>query len=82
MVRPGPFFRILIIEDDQERIKRLLSWMPADVRTVVTTSAGKAIGLLKRDRGNVYAGILLDHDLQEQVAAENDRYLSGYKKNS
>ena len=51
-------------------------WLPKDVRSVVT-SAGKALGLLSRGRGNVYAGILLDHDLQQQTAASSDQYLSG-----
>jgi hypothetical protein len=51
--------------------------VPQQVRPVVVTSAGKAMGLLARDRGNVYAGILLDHDLQQQTAASSDLHLSG-----
>ncbi len=77
MKKPGPFFRILLVEDDPDRIRLLKSWLPAYVIPVVVTSAGKAIGLLERDRGRVYAGIMLDHDLQEQLAAVSDRYLSG-----
>ena len=71
------FFRILIIEDDPDRIQRLQSWLPSNVKTVVAKSAGRAIGVLQRDKGNVYAGILFDHDLQEQAATESDKYLSG-----
>jgi CheY-like chemotaxis protein len=69
--------RILIIEDDAERTERICSWLPDYVKPVVVTSAGKAMGLLNRDRGKVYAGIMMDHDLQEQIAAESDRHLSG-----
>jgi len=75
--KPKPVFRILIVEDDPERADILQSWLPEGTRAVVVTSAGKALGLLTRDRGNVYAGILLDHDLQQQTAASSDLYLSG-----
>jgi hypothetical protein len=40
-------------------------------------SAGLAVGVLQRDKGRVYAGILLDHDLQEQRITESDRHFSG-----
>jgi hypothetical protein len=69
--------RILIIEDDAERTERICSWLPDYVRPVVVTSAGKAIGLLNRDRGKVYSGIMMDHDLQEQAVTERDKSLSG-----
>lgn len=71
------FFRLLIIEDDYERERVLKSWLPSDVKTVVAGSAGRAIGVLERDRGSVYAGILLDHDLQGRTATSSDRLLDG-----
>ncbi len=77
MSQSTPPLRILIIEDNPDRIERLLSWLPHDVRVVTATSAGRAIGILQRDPGAVYAGIMLDHDLQLQVASEADRSLSG-----
>jgi CheY-like chemotaxis protein len=70
-------FRILLIEDDQTRIDLFKAWLPKDIHMVVATCAGKALGILKRDRGDVYSGILLDHDLQEQSLTSTDRYLSG-----
>ncbi len=69
--------RILLIEDDPVRITLFQEWLPADARLVVASSAGKAVGILQRDRGRVYAGLLLDHDLQEQILTQMDRYLSG-----
>jgi len=71
------FFRLLIIEDDHERERVLKSWLPPDVKTVVASSAGRAIGIIERDRGNIYAGILLDHDLQGRIATTTDHYLDG-----
>ncbi|MGV8080955.1 MAG: cyclic-phosphate processing receiver domain-containing protein [Syntrophales bacterium] len=71
------FFRVLIIEDDQSRVDRLKEWLPEDIRIVVASSAGRAMGLLERDRGRVYAGIMLDHDLQLNIASDSDRLLSG-----
>lgn len=44
---------------------------------VVAASAGRAIGILQRDRGSVYAGIMLDHDLQENVVTCDEMDLSG-----
>ncbi|MEQ1740621.1 MAG: cyclic-phosphate processing receiver domain-containing protein [Methyloglobulus sp.] len=75
-----PLFRLLLIEDNQERIRLIESWLPPDVRLVVASSAGRAIGLLKTIRRNddsPYAGIMLDHDLQDQLVTEVDRFLSG-----
>ena len=69
--------RILIIEDDPNREARLKSWLPADVRAVVAASAGKAIGILRRDSGLVYAGIVLDFDLQLRRGTASDLHLSG-----
>jgi rhodanese-related sulfurtransferase len=65
------------MKDDPHREQTIKTWLPADVRPVVATSAGKAIGILSRDRGGVYAGIVLDFDLQMRRAAASDLHLSG-----
>ena len=75
--RERRFFRLLIIEDDTERERVLRSWLPPDAKIVVAGSAGRAIGVIERDRGRVYAGILLDHDLQGRIATVTDHYLDG-----
>lgn len=69
-------FRLLIVEDDADRIGAIRSWLPEDTRCVVASSTGRALGILERDRGQVYAGILLDHDLQKQALTDADRALS------
>lgn len=69
--------RFLLIEDNELRITLFKKWVPINVRLVVASSAGKAMGILQRDRGRAYAGIMLDHDLQEQNITLTDRYLSG-----
>jgi CheY-like chemotaxis protein len=68
--------RILLIEDDNERVKVITDWLPEDVRLVHAGSAGRAIGILQRDR-NSYAGIMLDHDLRGQMVIQNDFFLDG-----
>jgi len=70
-------FRILIVEDNTPRAGLLKTWLPKDIIPVVVTSAGSAIGLIKRDKGNVYAGIMLDHDLQENIVTQADISLNG-----
>lgn len=75
-VSDKPLIRILLIEDDIARVRQIEEWLPADVRLVHAGSAGRAIGVLQRDR-STYAGIMLDHDLQGRVATERDTELSG-----
>jgi len=70
-------FRLLLIEDSQHRIDKIRSWLPEDCLLVVASSAGKAIGILQRDRGYVYGAVMLDHDLNEQALTEADLSLSG-----
>lgn len=74
---PIRFFRLLLIEDDPVRIDLFRSWLPRDARLVSATSAGSAIGTLRRDPPGTYGGILLDHDLQMQAKTDSDRGLSG-----
>ncbi len=69
--------RILIIEDDPDRVEKLRSWLPTDVIAVAARSAGMAMGILKRDKGKVYAGIMLDHDLDKSPVCETDLKLCG-----
>jgi CheY-like chemotaxis protein len=69
--------RILIIEDNRGREQLLRNWLSPGFHPVVATSAGKAIGILTRDKGAVYAGVVLDHDLQERCVTEMDSTLSG-----
>ncbi|MGH8550177.1 MAG: hypothetical protein ACRERU_16560 [Methylococcales bacterium] len=73
---PNNFLRLLIIEDNPQRIELFTEWVPADIKPVFAKSAGRAIGLLKRDRGLVYAGVMLDRDLNEQPVIESERWLS------
>lgn len=72
-----PACRVLIVEDDDTRVDLFRSWLPSHVRVVHARSAGSAIGILQRDQGRVYAGILLDHDLQMQRLTQSDRHFSG-----
>lgn len=83
---PLPPPRILLIEDNAERIGLFRAWLPEDAPLVAVGGAGRALGLLRRcrpdrrdrRRGSLeYAGILLDHDLGERVAAEGEEHCSG-----
>lgn len=69
-------YRILIIEDDNDRVEQFTAWLPGDVRLVHAGSAGRALGILQRDSG-AYAGIMLDHDLQGQIVTREDFLMSG-----
>lgn len=77
MSLPPRVFRLLIVEDNPERIETFRSWLPNPIPLVWARSAGAAIGLIRRDPGYVYGGILLDHDLQLQAMTDDDQDLSG-----
>ena len=78
--------RILLVEDSEVRA----SWFRMTAkgrrgdaarasvfRFVWAKAAGSAIGILKRDPGRVYAGILLDHDLMQQKITDHDAHYNG-----
>jgi CheY-like chemotaxis protein len=73
--------KILIIEDDSKCISQLEEWLPADFQGIFVKSVGRATELLERDNcrdnSHVYAGIVLDLDLQQQLATEADQDFSG-----
>lgn len=50
-----PCCRLLLVEDDPDRIARFTAWCPPDARLVVARGGGRALGLLERDPGRVYA---------------------------
>jgi len=62
---PAAKFRILLIEDNVQRIKTLRCWLPDHCLMVSATSAGRTMGILLRDCGDVYGAGMLDHDLHE-----------------
>ena len=69
--------RILIVEDNRERIDLFTQWLPADVIAVFAKSAGRAMRIIELDPGAVYAGIALDHDLFEQAISDEEYRFSG-----
>lgn len=75
-------YRILLVEDDQERANILISYLPKHIRVVFASSAGRALSIVRTDHRNrrdksPYCGIMLDHDLQEQIVCAEEGQLSG-----
>ena len=68
---------MLVIEDNPERVELFRSWAAGNAQIIWARSGGAALGLIRRDSGNVYGGVLLDHDLHEQAMTEADLNLSG-----
>lgn len=68
---------ILLIEDNPQRVVWFQNHLPIGFRLIHACSAGLALGILERDRGHVYGGILLDHDLQLNTITARDHGLSG-----
>ncbi len=68
---------ILLIEDDLRRIQWFGNYLPIDFRLIVARSGGTALGMIKRDKGHVYGGIMLDHDLQMRQVVADDGNISG-----
>lgn len=72
-----PLFRVLIIEDDENRLKFFQATIGDKARIVAATSAGQAIGIIERDKGVVYGAIFLDHDLNKRTKTDQDLILTG-----
>ena len=51
--------------------------MSPDVFVSVVTDVVAAMDQIKRDRERVYAGIILEHDLQEELTVASSMYLCG-----
>lgn len=74
---PPPRFRLLLIEDDEGRERDFRTWLPPGVLLSWAQSAGTALGVIQRDAGHIWSGVLLDHDLAERARTEDDATLSG-----
>ena len=77
MPSPKLLPRLLLIEDSDARINQFREWLPKGVVLVVAASAGRAIGTLQHSNPYDYAGILLDHDLEQQVVNPAEVYFNG-----
>lgn len=70
--------RILLIEDDPERIERINQWLKnTDFVLIEASSGGKAKGILKKGMTGGIAGVMLDHDLEKQRLTSADMSISG-----
>ena len=73
----GEILRLLVVEDSEARMELFREWIPEGFRTTFVKSAGRAMKVLELDAGRVYAGILLDHDLDQAVADDSELVLTG-----
>jgi CheY-like chemotaxis protein len=62
--------RVLVVEDDNRRVEDFRAWCPPDITLVHAKNGAAALGILERDRGDVFAGVMLDYDLQKQLYVE------------
>ena len=69
--------RLLLIEDDTDRIALFRQWVVKTPFVLVeATSGGQAMGVVNRG-GEGVAGIMLDHDLNTSPKTEQDQITSG-----
>ena len=73
----GEILRLLVVEDSEARMELFREWIPEGFRATFVKSAGRAMKVLELDAGRVYAGILLDHDLDQAVADDSELVLTG-----
>jgi len=70
--------RILLIEDDPDRIVTFREWLRDRPFVLIeASSGGRALGLLKKGMTDGIAGICLDNDLEKQPMTDSDHRLSG-----
>ena len=68
---------LLIVEDNLRRVQWFDIHTPIGFRLIHAKSGGVALGMLQRDKGRVYGGILLDHDLHMRGVLASDKKVSG-----
>lgn len=69
--------RLLLIEDNVERIVQFQNWLhDTEFVLIEASSGGRAKGILRKGATDGIAGIMLDHDLEQQPVIENDLKMS------
>ena len=69
--------RILLIEDDENRIELFRKWiLGSPFALIEATSGGQAMGVLRYGSDGI-AGICLDHDLNSRPRTQADEWVSG-----
>ena len=69
--------RILLIEDNADRIEIFREWVEGSPFALIeATSGGQALGTLQRGSEGI-AGICLDHDLNARPRTQSDEWVSG-----
>ncbi len=76
MIKPK-LIPLLLVEDNLRRVQWFENQLPIGYRIILARSGGTALGMLERDHGRVYGGILLDHDLQKRTVLDSDQKVSG-----
>lgn len=65
--------RLLLVEDSEARVAWFQTHLHPAFQLLWTPDAGRAIGTIRRDRGQGWAGLLLDHDLTERCSVASGR---------
>ena len=73
--------RLLLVEDDAQRIDRFRRWLASSPQgsqfvLIEATTGGQAMGVLSHGTAPI-AGICLDHDLNSRPKAPSDETTSG-----
>lgn len=70
--------RILLIEDDPDRIATFRAWLAnTEFVLIDASSGGRALGMLRKGMTDGIAGLCLDCDLEKQPVTDSDLRLSG-----
>lgn len=56
--------RVLVVEDDPNRLQKFEQLLGQVVRLVPVTTPAAALGLLERTKPEEYAGVMMDYDLE------------------
>lgn len=69
--------RILLIEDNAERIALIREWLiGTEFVLIEASSGGRAKGILRKGSTGGIAGVMLDHDLDQQPMTPTDLLMS------
>jgi CheY-like chemotaxis protein len=78
MNRPRLKPRILLVDDNADRIETFRDWLAStEFVAIEASSDGRAMGVLRKGMTEGIAGHCLDHDIDNQPVTDTDLLLSG-----
>lgn len=65
-------FRLLLVEDNQDRIDKIHTWLPVNFELVIAANVDQAVELLKQNNVNTFGAFMLSLDIYKLSSISSD----------